>query len=172
MNKINTSGLVLSALFLTACGGSSETKTAVERFKPVIVDEEIVIQDSQTGLEWVNGLSPNSNKGVTGCNPMPSGLSTDGVIMEAENFCENLSFGTHNDWRVPTTAEIKKYTVDIDAAGIIPFYQNPSCPRVVGIDINGAVKTPSTVNTHNTNPVGGVNAWASKNAGARCVRAN
>ncbi len=130
------------------------------------------MRDSTTNLEWVNGLTENRNKAVTGCNPMPSGLSNDGVIMEAEHFCENLVFGTHSDWRVPTTAEIKKYTVDIDAAGIVPFYQNPSCPRVVGIDINGGVKTPSTVNTHNTNPIGDINAWSSKNAGARCVRAN
>ena len=32
------------------------------------MNEEIVMRDSETNLEWVNGLAPNSNKPETGCH--------------------------------------------------------------------------------------------------------
>jgi hypothetical protein len=72
---------------------------------------------------------------------MPPGLATDGVIVEAQLFCENLNFSTHTDWRVPSVFEIQQYTVNMKSSGLIPFYQNPQCPRVVGINTDGATPT-------------------------------
>ncbi len=147
-------------------GGSSMNG----RFSSMTMNEEIVMRDSETNLEWVNGLTPSSTKPETGCHPMPPGLATDGVIAEAQFFCENLDFATHTDWRVPSTSEIQKYTADMKSSGLIPFYQNPQCPRVVGIDSDGAILSVSTVNTHNTPPTGTINDWEARNAGVRCVR--
>ena len=178
MNVLSTGGLIFSAVLLAACGSDSNSSndpggaSSDGRFTPTTMNEEIVMRDKTTGLEWVNGLAPNSSKTVTGCHPMAPGLSTDGVVAEANNFCDTLNFAGHTDWRVPKVTELQKYTVDMKAAGLTPFYQNPSCPRVVGFNTNsnGMTTTISTVNTHNTDPIGKVNPWGSKNAGVRCVR--
>ena len=174
MKLLKISGVLFSTVLLAACGSSSSDKEANPggassdgRFNPTTVNEEIVMRDKTTGLEWVNGLAANSSKMITGCHPMQAGLSTDGVVTEANNFCNNLDFGGHTDWRVPRVTELKKYTVDMKAAGLTPFYQNLSCPRVVGFNADNTI---STINTHNTDPVGKVNPWGSSNAGVRCVR--
>ena len=181
MKVLSTGGLILSAVLLAACGSDSNSDndnnpsgaSNDSRFTPTTMNEEIVMRDKTTGLEWVNGVTPGSEK-PTGCHPMPSGISADGVVTVANNFCNTLDFGGHTDWRVPKVTELKKYTVDMKTAGLTPFYQNPSCPRVVGFNTNsnGMTTTISTVNTHNTDPIGEVNPWGSSNAGVRCVRKN
>jgi hypothetical protein len=61
---------------------------------------------------------------------------------------------------------------DMRSAGKTPFYTVPSCPRLMGVD--GA--TATAVNTHNTDPVGGLTAWSmllqlpKTNYGVKCVR--
>ncbi len=174
MSLLKISGLLFSASVLAACGSSSSNDnnnpggaSSDGRFTPTTMNEEIVMRDKTTGLEWVNGLAEGSSKTVTGCHPMPPGLSTDGVVTEANNFCNNLDFAGHTDWTVPKVGDLQKYTVDMKTAGLTPFYQNRSCPRVVGFN---ADKTISTINTHNTDPIGKVNPWGSSNAGVRCVR--
>lgn len=159
-------------LFAAACsdGGSDEVgdNTEAKRFVSSTENEEVVLTDTETGLTWVNGLAEGSTKSQTGCNPLPSGLPAEAAKTEAEFFCDQLEFSGYSDWRVATPEEHQVYLVALDKAGIIPFYQNPSCPRVVGIEAQTG--TLKTVNTHNTPPIGQINDWNMSNAGVRCVR--
>lgn len=165
---------ILSALGLSlalhACGNSddNDSSSQPERFVTSTESEEVVITDVDTGLTWVNGLAEGSTKSQTGCNPLPPGLTIDQAMDESGDFCDMLEFSGFSDWRVATPQEQRDYLIALDAAGIIPFYQNPSCPRVVGID--PATGTLQTVNTHNTPPIGQINEWSMSNAGVRCVR--
>lgn len=177
MNNILKVILIFTIIiYLPSCGddsemNSDESSDPIEtRFIAITVDEEIVMRDSQTGLEWVNGLEFGSSKPETGCNPLPPGLAAVDVIDQAQDFCEMLNFSGFDDWRVATSMELQKYTLDINTAGTIPFYQVSFCPRVIAIDSEDAVDTVTTINTHNTPPIGEINIWESKNGGVRCVR--
>jgi len=133
---------------------------STSRFVPMTMNNNVIMQDMTTNLEWVNGSG--------GCHPMTSGKTSQEAFTEAEGHCDALTFAGHTDWRVPTIGEIQTFTVDMDMAGITPFYQNPSCPRVVGYDDTNT--TLKNTNTHNTPPIGMISDWATLNAGVRCVR--
>ncbi len=79
-----------------------------------------------------------------------------------------MDFASHVDWRVPTITEIQTFTVEMQSAELIPFYQNPACPRVVGYNEDNT--TLQNTNTHNTPPIGAITDWTEQNAGVRCVR--
>ncbi len=169
--SVNTifASLFISSLMI-GCGGSSSNKAADDtgsmdppsatRFKPMTMSKQIVMQDTTTKLEWVNGTG--------GCHPMTPGKSEVVALAEALDHCDNLVYASHSDWRVPTPAEIQVFNTEMKEAGITPFYANPMCPRVVGT--NDRNTDLSTVNTHNTPPLGTVSAWMDSNAGVRCVR--
>ena len=186
--KLQTLGLSLAVLtIISGCGSNSDTTTpvttmttntgmttttslvttsATSRFIPMTMMQQIVMQDMQEGLEWVNGSTDASVS--SGCHPMVGGKTQSDAQNEATQFCADLVFATHTDWRFPTDVEIQKYTTDMNSSGLVPFYANPACPRVVGNNMDTTLKT---INTHNTPPVGQINNWANLNAGVRCVRA-
>ena len=173
-------GIILASMVasfaLVGCGGSdskSEETPAQEdtRFSKMPMGEQFVMQDSKTNLEWVEG---NGNKaGVSsGCNPI--GAGNDAITMKTigEEFCADLDFAGHTDWRMATPSEHQEFITGMEAVGKVPFYANPACPRLVGIESSGDVKS---VNTHNTAPTGGMTPWAdlpmdANNAGIKCVR--
>ena len=157
-------GSLLLSSFVVGCGGSdsdsdSETPSST-RFKPVTMMNQIVMQDNTTKLEWVNGAG--------GCHPMTSGKTEAVALAESVDHCDNLVYASHTDWRVPTSEEIQVFNNEMANAGKVPFYANPACPRVVGV--NDRATNLSTVNTHNTPPLGTISAWVNSNAGVRCVR--
>jgi len=176
--------LTTSSIFMCAYnnGGSSNTvKQANEinntqnteqamsntRFSSMTNMSQVLLQDTTTNLEWVNGTS---QMGInSGCLPMTSGKTEDEALSLASEHCETLSFGSHTDRRVPTASEIQVFTVAMANEGSVPFYANPACPRIVGINEHDSTKI-DTINTHNTPPIGTINSWTSLNAGVRCVR--
>ncbi len=159
-------GSLLLSSFFVGCGSSSSSNTDdssnnnSDRFKSVTMMNQIVMQDKTTSLEWVNGSG--------GCHPMTPGKTQAVALAESLKHCDDLVYAGHSDWRVPTPNEIKEFNVEMGEAGITPFYANPSCPRVVGL--NDRATDLSTVSTHNTPPIGTVAAWMNSNAGVRCVR--
>lgn len=170
--KLNTkliAGSILSALIFSGCSDSSTTannpSNITPRFVAMSMNEQIVMQDMTTGLEWVNGTE-NVNV-IHGCFPMGAGFTQERAQTDANDFCENLDFASHTDWRLASDLEIQEYTLQMNISGFTPFYANPACPRVIGKNIDGELRT---INTHNTNPIGTIKEWESLNAGVRCVR--
>ena len=178
--KVNTKAILASLVLsigLIGCGSNSSNSTDTtmadannSRFMKMTMMEQNVIQDTKTGLEWVDG---NNKAGVSsGCNPQGAGHTKESIKEVSEQFCSDLVFASHEDWRTATPAEHQEYITQMQKAGKIPFYANPSCPRLVGLDNNGEVKS---VNTHNTQPIGAMTPWddlplASNNVGIKCVR--
>ncbi|HOW52486.1 MAG TPA: DUF1566 domain-containing protein [bacterium] len=64
------------------------------------IPEEIVI-DNNTGLEWQRTL-PATYDGCTGGGPVGKLCG----LQEAQDYCANLSYGSFNDWRLPTRKEL------------------------------------------------------------------
>lgn len=169
-------GTVAITLILVGCGSSdnndstSNSTETENRFVKMTMVDQNVMQDTKTGLEWVEG---NNRAGVSsGCNPIGAGQDEVGIKAIAEAFCLDLDFAGHDDWRVATPTEHQEFITEMKKAGKTPFYANPACPRLVGKEDSGAIKS---VNTHNSNPVGGMTVWkelplTSNNAGIKCVR--
>ena len=170
-------GAVALSFLLVGCGSSSSSTSTEEmpqsnaRFVKMTMADQNIMQDTKTGLEWVEG---NNKAGVSsGCNPVGAGNSEPEIKTIAEEFCSDLNFASHDDWRVATPAEHQEFITEMKKAGKTPFYANPACPRLVGKDANGDIKS---VNTHNTAPVGAMTTWndlplTGNNAGIKCVRA-
>ena len=180
-SKIVLSSLVLCSLMI-GCGGSSSSSNGDNnqsngqqqgnqqqgnqqnntqtRFAAMTMSNQIIMQDTTTNLEWVNGPG--------GCHPMLPGKTQMVAFDESVAHCEMLDFSGHTDWRVPTIEEIQTFTVQMQEKGLEPFYQNPTCPRVVGYNDDNT--TIQNTNTHNTPPIGNITDWAEMNAGVRCVR--
>jgi len=172
---------IIASFALVGCGGSDsnnnnddnddKNNTKTERFAKMPMGDQFVMQDMMTNLEWVEG---NGGKaGVSsGCNPVGAGNDTTTIKSIAKEFCSDLNFAGHEDWRVATPAEHQMFITEMAKEGKVPFYANPACPRLVGVEADGTTKS---VNTHNTNPIGGMTPWAdlpltSNNAGVKCVR--
>jgi len=144
----------------TTQNGNGGTTQQTSRFAPMTMNSETVMQDTTSNLEWVNS--------APGCHPMTPGKDAATAMNEAINHCVALNFASHTDWRLPTITEVQDFTVEMQNAGIIPYYQNPACPRLVGFN---ADKTAiQNTNTHNTPPIGTITDWGNLNAGVRCVR--
>jgi len=163
---------IVSILF-TGCDSSSSSNNGelgdtmpTTRFMSMSMMDQDIMQDTNTSLEWVNGTKV---AGVaTGCLPVVPGSDVDEINAIALNHCDNLMFAGHSDWRVPSIMEVQEFTVEMQKAAMTPFYANPACPRLVGLDTNNTIET---INTHNTDPIGMINPWTNLNAGVRCVRA-
>lgn len=164
---------VALSLLLVGCGGSSNNTKVVEgeqRFVKMTMADQNIMQDTKSGLEWVEG---NNIAGVSsGCNPIASGKTKAEIKTISEEFCANLDFASHDDWRVATPAQHQEFITEMEKEGKIPFYANPACPRLVGKDSSGDIKS---VNTHNSNPIGTMTPWddlplTGNNAGIKCVR--
>ncbi len=154
---------VVSILF-TGCDSSSSSNDT-KRFISMSMMDQDIMQDSNTGLEWVNGTQIAGVE--SGCLPVAPGSNVDEINAIALNHCDNLMFAGHSDWRIPSITEIQEFTVEMKNVGMTPFYANPACPRLVGLDTNNTIET---INTHNTDPIGMINPWIDLNAGVRCVR--
>ena len=170
---------IIASLALVGCGDSNsssdnddnKSEPKQERFAKMPMGDQFVMQDMMTNLEWVEG---NGRKaGVdSGCNPVGAGNDTEAIKSIAKQFCSDLNFAGHEDWRVATPAEHQTFITEMAKEGKIPFYANPTCPRLVGVEANGTTKS---INTHNTNPIGAMTPWeklplTGNNAGVKCVR--
>lgn len=170
---LTTSSVVLLAL--SGCGDSSNnndntgaTPKQSTRFSEVVKSGDTVERDAQTGLEWVGSSGATSNA----CVPHSSATSNDVDVATAQGHCDTLIFAGHDDWRTATPAEHAAFITGMQSEGLTPFYLNPSCPRVIGVEDGNA----TAVNTHNSTPVGAQTPWSvlltqgATNFGVKCVR--
>ena len=153
--------LVTLSLFI-ACSPTPQNN----RFKTTNRNDEITITDTKTKLEWVNG---SEFKEFDGCKGFPrKPKNTEAFIRKAVlEHCASLTFAGHSDWRVPTASENQRFVIATKSANITPYYTIKACPRVIGTRGDNIV----SINTHNTKPMGEINAWVDgTNGGVRCVR--
>ena len=142
--------LLLSA-FALAAGCSSDTGS--DRFTDAVTAAGMAtLIDEVTGLEWVNDEDA--------CNPL--GSPTEDTPMRARDFCDELVFAGHDDWRMPSMAEASALITDAIADDFDLTYQNPGCPAVVAMG-------GTYVMTHNGSMPGAVTTMP-PSVGIRCVR--
>ncbi len=174
MKKNVLMGAMVASMMMVGCGSDNDEApvTTEPRFSTKIVMGDTMELDSATNLAWIGSVG---TAGGNACipNPAPTDMMTE--VATAKDHCTALVFAGHGDWRMPTASENTKFITDMMSDGKIPFYANPSCPRIIGIDGEIAV----TVNTHNTQIVGDTTPWPTllemqggKNFGVKCVREN
>ncbi len=81
------------------------------------------ITDSATGLQWMK-----IDSGDASLSSQVSGYTkTDGSLnwKEALDFCENLTFASHTDWRLPNTKELES---------IVDYSKSPTTTNSAAID--------------------------------------
>ena len=161
ITKTTLLSLLTISLFV-ACSPSPDNS----RFKTSNTNDEITLTDTKTKLEWVNGSEFKEFDGCKGFPKKPT--NTEAFIRKSVlDHCEGLTFAGHNDWRVPTATENQRFVIATKSANITPYYTIKACPRVIGTKGDKVV----TTNTHNTKPMGEINAWVDgTNGGVRCVR--
>ena len=177
-------GAIVASMIMVGCGSSnsstnSDTNTTTTgtntggtstRFTTMDISGDTVRRNETTKLEWVGSSGKN---GTNACKPHPAATTEDADIASAKAHCSALDFAGHMDWRVATKAEHKEFVTGMSAAGIVPYYVNPKCPRLIGVDGSVAI----AVNTHNSTPVGAYTTWDNllkldkTNFGVKCVRA-
>jgi hypothetical protein len=161
-------------LVMSGCGDDDNTSKTNEdntstRFEQVTMMNDTVERDNQTKLEWVGSSGSMS----TACVPHSAATTQEEDIASAKAHCDALVFAGHSDWRVATPAEHATFIADMNSAGKTPFYLNPACPRVIGVDGDNTAKA---VNTHNSTPVAAMTPWSTlltqgaTNFGVKCVR--
>lgn len=161
MQTTGPSGMSSSTTADTDIEGSSSTGQPVEtagnseRFEDVITKAGMqALLDLETNLLWVND--------VNACNPL--GAPNENTPMQAMQYCADLVFQGHEDWRMPTTDEASELITVALAEGVDLVYQNPGCPAVITM---GGV----AVETHNGDNPGDVTEMP-PSLGIRCVRLN
>lgn len=129
------------------------------RFTTLTTNSQITMLDTMNNLEWVNG--------APGCKPTLY-KSQEKAFIESRAYCESLDYANHKDWKVPLATQAKTFLVDMDKAGLVPYYTSKSCPRLMGL--NESKDKIQGVRTHNYPPIGLIHDFPNSNAGIRCVR--
>jgi len=107
---------------------------------------EMLLRDAFTNLEWTGG-----NNGMMGVKTGMTTVTADTVGM-AKTFCEDLTFGTHTDWRLPNAAEAEEMVKGMQMSGMTPVYTNMNSTLMVATGRNDMHYVH--VNTHNMAPAG------------------
>lgn len=158
--------LLASSLLFIACGSDNDSTTNTDRFTTMEMMGDTLRVDTMKKLEWVGSA------GMNACSPHAAATTEEADIASAQTHCQALVFGGHDDWRMATASEHQDFITGMNDAGIVPFYANPACPRLIGVD-SGSAKA---VNTHNSTPIGAMTTWATllsqdaTNFGVKCVR--
>jgi hypothetical protein len=162
--------LLTSTLFTlsTTLLSATEEDNSTKRFSIITFERQIILQDSHTKLEWVNGRDKNSSV-EDGYKNFPKSKSNIAVTIknESKRYCKELTFATYNDWRVPTPQEHQALIQATEKENFPLYYSNLETPRVIAISDNKL----TTIDTNNSQPVAKIIPWENQQeAGLRCVR--
>ena len=139
----------------SSSGEAVETAGHSDRFEDIVTGSGMqALLDLETNLLWVND--------VNACSPL--GAPNDNTAMLAMQYCDDLVFQGHEDWRMPTADEAGELITAALEEAVDLVYQNPGCPAVITM---GGV----AVETHNGDNPGDVTEMP-PSLGIRCVRMN
>ena len=165
MNKLGKTvvSLMATGIVLVGCSNAGSTAKAASssmntpRYVATKVAGDTILKDTKAGLSWTNSAN--------GCKPIGSGSQAE-VTKKATNFCSNLTFGGHSDWRVGSVTEVTTLEKQTDVLGIKLFYKNPMCQLVFAKKSDNSL---TSVSTTNNSPVARITGYNIP-AGTRCVR--
>jgi len=169
--KINYYQILLTFILLTTSISSlfaTEEDNTSQRFSTITFEKQIILQDNYSKLEWVNGKDENSSI-ADGFKKFPKNKDNIAITIknESKKYCEELTFATYKDWRVPTVEEHQTLIQTAKEQNFSLYYTFKECPRVIAISDNKL----ATINTHNTQPTAKIIPWKEGQAGGlRCVR--
>ncbi len=125
---------------------------------------ESVIIVPKSGQVWAND-DTTSEKNTRGCLVVGEGAKD--VYDTFYDYCKNSTYAGFNDWRIPTSIELSKFTIRMKREGKTPGMARKGCVRTLASDDN---KTLKAVATHNESLYGKIYDFTSQPAGGRCVR--
>ena len=159
--KVVLGFFAMGLMIMVGCAANTsynDNKSAkAERYTSKKVGGDTLLSDNTTGLTWTNSAQ--------GCKPLMGGTKSE-TSKAANAFCGSLSFGGHNDWRLPTVSEMQTLEIQTDQHGVALFYKNSICKRVLARKSDNSL---TSISTTNSSPVGRIvgNKFP---AGTRCVR--
>lgn len=128
-------------LFITYIYGDKPEK--IDRFNTITFENQTILQDNYTKLEWVNGVDGNiSNEdNITiddGCISFNVTSENNNIIIrkKAESYCKALKFASYSDWRVPKDIEYKELILAVKESNLSIYYDSPLCINAIGLDKN------------------------------------
>ena len=132
---------LLALLLITQLSASPEDNNS-KRFTTISFEQQSILQDGYTKLEWVNGIEETkkySEENQTiedGCISFNVTSENNHIIIKekAENYCKNLTFASYKDWRVPTDTEYQSLITAVKDTDISLHYNSPSCNNAIGLD--------------------------------------
>ncbi len=151
-------------------------------FQPFVVDlgkidenKTLTYTDSNgKKLMWVNEF----NEANRACKAIHKNTNE---LNESKDFCKNLNYAGHNDWRYPTSAELSEFIKETNKAHVFVGYEAP-CGRLIARDDNATGSTykfvvsrygAKPINPNGTSPIGTIKELEipiEENIGLRCVR--
>jgi len=167
---------LLALLLITQLSASPEDNNS-KRFTTISFDQQTILQDRYTKLEWVNGIEKkekNNEENQTiedGCISFDVTPENNHIIIKekAESYCRNLTFASYNDWRVPTDIEYQTLMKAVKETDISLHYNSPSCINALGLD----KEQLNIINTNmNSDTIGEITPFNNSNITTclRCVR--
>jgi len=162
---------LLALVLITQLSASPENNNS-ERFTTISFNQQTILQDRYTKLEWINGRESETNKSIKdGCISFNVTSENNHIIIKekAESYCKKLTFASYNDWRVPTDKEYQSLIKAVKETNISLHYNSPSCINALGLDKN-RLKIIDTNMSNNS--VGEITPFKSNNITTclRCVR--
>ncbi len=180
LSKIIVINIAIAAL--TGCNDSSDatdenntqltprfiqTQMGMDMPMGMQAPDEMLLQDMNTSLEWINGN--NGIDGVpSGLASIPEGTLRSDALDEAFLFCENVTFATHADWRVPTALEAQDMIQLASLDEFAPVYADDLIPQIIGY--TDGLSDVKTITTRNKPPKGVLQEWADEKTDVKCVR--
>ncbi len=132
--------VILALLILTKLSADSEQSDS-KRFTTISFENQTILQDNYTKLEWINGVKSNKtleNNQTTpdGCISFNATSENNNILIrkKAENYCKNIKFASYSDWRVPKDREYQGLIKAVKDANLSIHYNSPSCVNAIGLD--------------------------------------
>ncbi len=151
------------------CVRGEESDFAGDLISNVATQSEAkTIEDTETNLMWVNEFVADAKACLAIHYTNPEEYNT------SKEFCQNLNYAGHDDWRDPTPEELSAYVNKSNEAHIFVGFEAP-CAKLLARtrDDNGVIVSEKEVYTrYNGSKLGEIADLniTNSNIGLRCVR--
>jgi len=161
---------LMALLLITQLSATPENNES-KRFTTITFNQQTILQDSHSKLEWVNGTKQNKEKNQTiedGCISFNTTPANNHIVIKekAESYCKELNFASYKDWRVPTDIEYKSFITAVKDTNISLHYNSPSCINALGLNEDRL----NIINTDSHDSIGEITPFNSNSNSTICLR--